>query len=221
MHSRKRDQNWNNQEACANSPACKGERGEERSRRGGVAGWKGIISRIKFWPVPFGCGLDAWASASGRNFDHARRHPSQRAGDDHRRENALPPFATAPIRDPEQHQPKNNMLGPVAVFAHGLHETAKPGELMLFHPGVRPRVPIEAGEQEKRGPGEDQKPPQSADPSKFPFVFHPALSLNLGSATRNPQFHPRFPRRAPSARRRDLDDPARRPGRAPFRRGFP
>jgi hypothetical protein len=104
------------------------------------------------------------------------------------------------------------MLRPIAVFADGLHETAEPRELMLRHPGVDTRVRIEAAEQEKRGAREDEKPSQSAHPSKFPFVFHPALSLNLGSATRNPQFHPRFPQRAASAHRWDLDHSARGSG---------
>src|SRR2546423_1627946 len=101
------------------------------------------------------------------------------------------------------------MLGPVAVPAHRLHETSRTIVLILDHPALEAGVEVKTGWDQDRGHRKEHVPPaQTAARSKFPFVFHPALSLNLGSATRNPQFHRHFSRGAPPPRRRNLAHPA-------------
>src|SRR3984893_13044593 len=97
------------------------------------------------------------------------------------------------------------MFGPIAVPAYGLHESSPLWISQFRHPRLHGSIQIKTRDQEKCRDQEDQKPPeQGANHSKFTFVFHPALSLNLGSATCNAQFHPPFPRRPPFASRGDV-----------------
>lgn len=221
IHSRKRDQQRDCQESQADSPARKDKRREKCRRGGGMARWKRMKARTKSWSGPARFRLDAWPGAPGRYFYHARRDASKGARQNHRRKNPRPLPVSTPVRDGKENEPQENVTGPVAQPAHPIHEMFDARVLMARHPFPRAGIEVEASHDQQRGAQKNQTPPpERRDRSKLAFVFHPALSLNLGSATRNPQFHCRFSRRPPFARRRDLDDPACRPGRASFCRGI-
>jgi hypothetical protein len=197
VHPRKCDEQRDREKSKADSPTGKRKRCEKCGRSRGVSGRKSVVTGVQSRAIPTGLGLNVRPSASSRDLDHSRGNARQRAGDQHRGEDSRPAFAPAPVRTAEKKESDGDMFGPVAKSADGLHKNPGTAALVLDHPGFHSGVEIKACWNQNRGRGEDHIPPaQSAGCAKFPFVFHPALSLNLRLATRNPQFRSGFPRRA-------------------------
>ncbi len=110
VHARKSDQERDEQERRADSPAGQGQGRKKGGGSSRVPRGKGVVARAEAWAIPGSFRLHRRPRATRRDFYHPRDGAREGAGQNHRRYDPHPLLVPPPIGEHQKDKPEQDVL---------------------------------------------------------------------------------------------------------------